>query len=102
MAEYIDKIEVVNKLIRLENKYQFYKAGWDADTLYRNIVKLEIEIGKQLPADVAPVRHGRWEHHYHDSGSPIDDKWYCSECNMCNGHKRTWYCPNCGAKMDLE
>ena len=53
-------------------------------------------------ADVAPVRHGRWEHHYHDSGSPIDDKWYCSECNMCNGHKRTWYCPNCGAKMDLE
>lgn len=53
-------------------------------------------------ADVAPVRHGRRKHHYYDSGSPIDDKWCCSERNMCNGHKRTWYCPNCGAKMDLE
>lgn len=48
----------------------------------------------------AEERHGRWIHHYHDSGELIDDKWYCSECHMCNEHKRTWYCPNCGAKMD--
>ena len=48
------------------------------------------------------VVHGWWIHHYHDSGEPIDDKWYCSECHMCNDHRRTWYCPNCGAKMDLE
>ena len=50
--------------------------------------------------DAVEVVHGRWVHHYNDSGEPIDDKWYCSECHMCNGHKRTWYCPNCGAKMD--
>lgn len=48
------------------------------------------------------VVHGEWIHHYYDSGEPIDDKWYCSECHMCNDHRRTWYCPNCGAKMDLE
>ena len=51
-------------------------------------------------ADAVEVVHGRWVHHYNDSGEPIDDKWYCSECHMCNAHKRTWYCPNCGAKMD--
>ena len=56
-----------------------------------------------LPAvDAVEVVHGRWVRHYHDSGEPIDDKWYCSECHMCNNHRRTCYCPNCGAKMDLE
>lgn len=98
MAEYIDKIEVVNKLIRLENKYQFYKEDWDADTLYRNIVKLEIEIGKQLPADVAPVQHGCWK-----------NRGIAMACSLCNadlvmeqGTAEINYCPNCGAKMDLE
>ena len=84
MAEYIERGEVINLLLEYG-----YDSCWSA-----------IPDFERLPAaDVAPVRHGRWEHHYHDSGSPIDDKWYCSECNMCNGHKRTWYCPNCGAKM---
>jgi rubredoxin len=50
--------------------------------------------------DAVPVVHGRWVHHYYDSVEPIDDKWYCSECHMCNDYRRTWYCPNCGAKMD--
>lgn len=54
-------------------------------------------------ADVAPVRHGRWidvyisgQHHYR-----------CSECGEYT--EAIWhsnfvyaYCPNCGAKMDLE
>ena len=46
MAELIDKWEVVNKLIQLENNYQFYKEQWDADVLYRRICELEIGIGK--------------------------------------------------------
>ena len=29
-------------------------------------------------------------------------RWFCSECKSKNHHKRTNYCPNCGAKMDLE
>lgn len=48
MAELIDKWEVVNKLIRLQNQYNFYKNVWDADVLYRRIVELEIGIGKTL------------------------------------------------------
>ena len=50
--ELIDKWEVVNKLIRLENQYQFYKKKWDADVLYRRIVELEIGIGKTTGLEV--------------------------------------------------
>lgn len=49
-------------------------------------------------ADVAPVVHGRWV----DAGRGIKA---CSNCNhgikehmACANH----YCPNCGAKMDIE
>ena len=55
-------------------------------------------------ADVAPVRHGRWV---------LDEKRYviyCSECsepvsyypNIRDVREENHYCPNCGAKMDLE
>ena len=52
-------------------------------------------------ADVAPVRHGRWVPAFH-----VGDCCYrCSECQFLRdaylldiGN----YCPNCGAKMDLE
>ena len=52
-------------------------------------------------ADVAPVRHGRWEK---QSGL-----YSCSECGMTCPYDvqadviEYWtcnYCPNCGAKMD--
>lgn len=57
-------------------------------------------------ADVAPVRHGRWMPLTDCSNEGI----YCSAC-----HKKVYraeysntmkmhspYCPNCGAKMDME
>lgn len=62
--------------------------------------RLIFEFTTAEPVNAVEVVHGEWVHHYHDSGELIDDKWYCSECHMCNDHKRTWYCPNCGAKMD--
>ena len=56
---------------------------------------------KNIPAaDVAPVRHGRWE-----TNSDRPDSLICSVCN-CGfdmwKHDPHNYCPNCGAKMDLE
>lgn len=61
-----------------------------------------IRLIKSLPAaDVEPVRYGKWE-----PGNPI--------CPVCGNDKfkdldaDIWcdwtpdYCPNCGAKMDLE
>ena len=80
-------------------------------------------------ADVATVRHGRWILEAHDER--VNYRWNvtaeCSEC--CDEQKEIWagffpnvpppiardvalvsaesvklsnYCPNCGAKMDLE
>lgn len=51
-------------------------------------------------ADVAPVVHGRWLEH-------IDGYENYCECSVCHGVPdspldTTPYCPNCGAKMDLE
>lgn len=42
----------------------------------------------------APVKHGRW---IEDSGNIA-----CSICHTIWLHRRTNYCPNCGAKMDGE
>ena len=53
---------------------------------------------KAIPAaDVAPVRHGRWV-----TQDETRTKFMCSWCESKNygGHEK--FCPNCGAKMDLE
>lgn len=52
-------------------------------------------------ADVAPVVHGKWELRHEGYGH----YWECSVChtNPCIYVTRnTKFCPNCGAKMDLE
>lgn len=78
---------------------QLANRGWK-DDLCDFLDDVMDALDEQPTVDAVEVVHGRWVHHYNDSGEPIDDKWYCSECHMCNDHKRTWYCPNCGAKMD--
>ena len=60
------------------------------------------DIINEAPAvDAEPVKHGRWEWR---GGIP-----WCSNCGkMPTGYSydgdvnTTNYCPNCGAKMDLE
>ena len=46
-------------------------------------------------ADVVPVRHGKWLHRKNGVA-------YCSECEVDTVEDETNYCPNCGAKMDLN
>ena len=61
------------------------------------------------PADVAPVRHGRWEtidastwRWSHDGAKPVHRvKYRHNECGRVVQRKEP-YCPNCGCKMDLE
>ena len=64
-----------------------------------------------LPAaDVAPVRHGRWDNIPNTymcvagkDGSYHGNATSCSVCHEINPNAyKTNYCPNCGAKMDLE
>ena len=67
---------------------------------------IALEIAKLPVADVAPVKHGKWIR------NPDYESWaemyVCSACNrnaLTDGdyrHKLSDYCPNCGAKMDLE
>lgn len=60
-------------------------------------------IARQKAADVAPVQHGRW---INANSRP---KTYERRCTACGGRAYFCgvgcsykYCPNCGAKMDLE
>ena len=49
-------------------------------------------------ADVEPVRHGLWG----DNGVPDSMLRGCTVCEFSCGASSFRYCPNCGAKMDLE
>ena len=55
-------------------------------------------IDRMPTVDAAPVVHGYWDDSF-DGITP-----FCSACHMTHrGFIRTPnYCPNCGAKMDLE
>ena len=55
-------------------------------------------------ADVVPVRHGRWLG-WGKSGTPTYENY--GTCSVCGEDAEIYtehrnYCPNCGAKMDLE
>lgn len=55
-------------------------------------------IRRQPTVDAEPVRHGKWEF--------SSDGWV--ECSLCgetypsDSIKPRYYCPNCGAKMDMD
>ena len=65
------------------------------------------EIEDAPTADVEEVKHGKWEfinqaENYLEP--PTGDMCKCSKCNFKIDVSETLfkYCPNCGAKMDLE
>ena len=94
MAEYIEREALMRRIKEIHcaecDSYHGVRcrACWVDDTLDY--------IDSEPAADVAPVRHGRWN----DSLARITP--YCSVC----GHSHRClirtpnYCPNCGAKMD--
>ena len=96
MAEYIEKEALMRRIKEIHcaecDNYHGVRcrACWVDDTLDY--------IDSEPAADVAPVRHGRWLPFHSTAAGDIQ---YCSACEIgC-----TWkpnYCPNCGAKMDLE
>ena len=66
--------------------------------------KFEAAIFKIPPADVAPVRHGRWLG-WGKSGTPTYENY--GTCSVCGEDAEIYtehrnYCPNCGAKMDED
>lgn len=57
-------------------------------------------IGKKAK-DVAPVIHGWWGIGGVNPCNNVIGNWKCSVCGETSG-KDSAFCPNCGAKMDLE
>lgn len=104
MAEYIEReaLEValnhrLNFLMAENGEYDHYTSGFD-----EAVTRVE-----DFPdADVAPVRHGHWI----EKEAPDMDTYY--DCSVCGesfcfiegtpDDNLYSYCPNCGAKMDLE
>ena len=86
MAEYIKRKYAVDAVL---------DVYCDTPDIDLSCEKFEAAILKIQAADVAPVRHGKWLHRKNGVA-------YCSECEVDTVEDETNYCPNCGAKMDLE
>lgn len=87
----------------------------DADTLFRQIdspyteypviIQIRRAIKEMIDdaptVDAEPVRHGRWKQSKHYPHIIICDE--CGEPYELSNSMEHWnYCPNCGAKMDLN
>ena len=86
MDEYIKKSYAVDAVL---------DVYYDTPDIDLSGEKFEAAIFKIPPADVAPVRHGKWLHRKNGVA-------YCSECEVDTVEDETNYCPNCGATMDVE
>lgn len=100
MTEYIER-EAISQEIRkyyYKNPPNFsYGEGFD-----RGLDRAQRAILDAPAADVAEVRHGRWYWLSYDVNPKIGN-WHCNICNRIpKSLSRETYCPNCGAKMDLE
>lgn len=79
MTDYIKREDAINII-----------NYWWGDSIAQWLAK---KIKNVPPADVAPIRHGRWKKEYGHY-----------KCLLCNGLDdfADNYCPNCGARMDGE
>ena len=91
MAEYIKREYAVDAVL---------DVYYDTPDIDLSGEKFEAAILKIQAADVDPVRHGRWlpTTKWWQGGSAWKQ---CSECGILHLGKSN-FCPNCGAKMDLE
>ena len=85
MDEYIGR-ESIYKTLSMEKP-----LGWNNDDL--------AELFREAkPADVTPVRHGRWEIVVGSNGK---EYMVCTCCRVSQDLTGVFtYCPNCGCRMD--
>ena len=74
--------------------------------LYHGAITDKDLIGEMPTVDAMPVVHGKWVqvivHVETDDGFVDRVEECCSACHKPNGRRCTYFCPNCGAKMDGE
>ena len=105
MAEYIEREATIELLRSLGSRDYRREKG-----TIQEAIKM-VSFPEYTPsADVAPVRHGRWEEadwvepDCHGFGTIITPKaaLRCSNCKNCFKKELLWkdnYCPNCGTDM---
>ena len=106
MAEYIEREALMKNFCGYDLtkcvKYGNKDAGQQHDS-YSTMMMYEIadEIIDAPAADVAPVRHGRWELTGADKRGR-GGNWKCTGRDGCGKSYpyKCDFCPNCGAKMD--
>lgn len=108
MSDYISR-EAASAVIEGEQKKLCPVGLWGrkfaADADKYDMLQEMLDKLEAIPAaDVEPVRMGQWERCFEDWRQQIEgDK--CSACGFeyyGTGIRRFHYCPNCGAKMELE
>ena len=89
MNEYIERETAIESI--MSEPQDAHYPHWYAD-----------KIKSIQAADVAPVVHGKWID-VREKRLFGDHYFLCSNCKSRNGSMISFnYCPNCGAKMDLE
>ena len=97
MAKYIDREALVEWLKRIPLKDLSDGLGLCRVIMEDDFKKAIKKMPKGIVADVAPVRHGRW-----DITEGIIENAVCSNCDrhFQSYYEAYHYCPNCGATMD--
>lgn len=93
IKKYFD-IDTIKDTIWYNNKVDWDYGNIDPDSLMR---ALEFYT---TPADVQPVRHGRWI--WEEVPTTELGKIVCFKCTVCLKRQtfRSHFCPNCGAEME--
>lgn len=85
----------------IADRYYTDKEHWEGVMLA--FVEAKLTLDKMPTVDAVPVVHGRWETDLTEQ----NEFWghYCNRCSTYLPYGRDLrpnYCPECGAKMDLE
>lgn len=92
MARLIDVDKVINSMQKCLDENTDKKGS----VAYFTFEALITALKQEPTVDAVPVVHGRWN---------TDEKGvtYCGRCRIIDDYASVHnYCPNCGAKMDLE
>lgn len=104
MSEYIEREALIEKCKAIiQDKWNDKSAPVSWSHAYADFIE---DIENQPATDVAPVVHGRWmtwEEQFPGFKPYINDKLGVF-CSLCHAHSDCMspYCPNCGAKMDID
>lgn len=82
------------RLIDANSAVEYCRNRWGMNSMTEKF------LNAQPTVDAVEVVHGRWEWRHTNEYTEILT---CSVCSKTEGaDERHKYCPNCGAKMDLE